>query len=207
MYRGKNKINHLKTSPIQAARILIREHGFTSANTIAGRRYDESYTMEVKDFYCDVMHSIRKLEVKDKEKKRCNVKKCNWKIYTEKLFLCRVCGSWACIHHCANINTERTEGTCGQCKLGGKVNPRQALLEHAAEEAAKLFEKRTNAIDRGDVIYHIEELIPENRVQWSEVCHYWGLGGKHVVQDNIDFQPLFRAALKKRGMLKILEKG
>jgi hypothetical protein len=107
---------------VLAARVLIRKHGYENASTRALRRFDDSFDPDVRNFYSDVCHAIRKLELKDKEKKRCNVKQCNWKIYTEKLFLCRVCGSWACIHHCANINNERTEGTCGQCKLGGKVN-------------------------------------------------------------------------------------
>ena len=69
MRRGRNRINHRTTHYLQAARILIRKHGYESANTIAGNRYDQAYDGEVKDFYCDVMHSIRKLQVKHKEER------------------------------------------------------------------------------------------------------------------------------------------
>jgi hypothetical protein len=67
MRRGRNRINHRTTRPADAARILIRKHGYANANNAAGYRFDAAYDGEVKDFYCDVMHEIRKREVVAKE--------------------------------------------------------------------------------------------------------------------------------------------
>lgn len=62
-----NRINHLSTPPAYAARILIRKYGFENADTRAGDRYDSAYDGEVRDFYSDVMHAIRKFQTEAKK--------------------------------------------------------------------------------------------------------------------------------------------
>lgn len=85
------------------------------------------------------------------------------------------------------------------CLRAEKFTEQDRLLS-AAEMIAALYEFRTIAVaeDRGDIY----DVNPGTRVQWTEVRSYTGLTGPEV---RVEWQPVFEAALKRRGLLGVLK--
>ncbi len=89
-----------------------------------------------------------------------------------------------------------------------------ALLQmYAGMLRVRLFEERVRQLAKqgsaGGLIASvrsIHDILPETRVPWSEVCARWGLGGPTIIEDRLAFQPMFEAALKRRGLLAELKR-
>lgn len=85
------------------------------------------------------------------------------------------------------------------------LTPRERLLV-AAELAAAVYEKRTIAVAENRA--EISEVHHGYRVPWSEIRSRWlapGAPEESPVDQRVEWQPIFEAAMKRRGLLGVLK--